>query len=286
MMTNVKKNEIRFAFFGTSHVAAYVLDELERAGLHPNLIVTPEDKPQGRGMEMQPSDVSRWAQLRNLSYAHDWSEFEKRTWDVAIVVDYGVILPKRLLEIPKRGFLNVHPSLLPRFRGPSPMRSAILKDERETGVTVMLVDEQMDHGPIVAQKKVIPGDWPLKNSELERLLLREGGTLLSHILPTWVAGDIEAQPQNDDIATYCEKFSKEDGELDLKSDPYANLLKIRAFEGWPGTYAFFARNEKKLRVQIIDAHMENGKLVIDIVKPEGKGVMPYDAFANSGAVPL
>ena len=282
-MTNRKmKNDIRFAFFGTSHIARAVLEELIAASLAPQLIVT---LPEKRGHEKSSTAISASAQEYGIPLSDNWGEFEGGTWDVAIVVDYGKILPERLLSIPKQGFLNVHPSLLPRLRGPSPMRTAILRDEKTTGVTIMMVDSEMDHGPIVAQKKVEIVNWPPRNSDLERILPYEGGRLLAKILPEYVAGNVEAREQNHDLATYSEKFIKEDGLLDLAADAYKNLLKIRALEGWPGTYAFFERNDKKLRAQILDAHLEQGQLVIDRVKPEGKREMGYQEFLRSGAKP-
>ena len=166
------------------------------------------------------------------------------------------------------------------------MRSAILNDEKETGVTIMQLSEGMDEGPIVAQKKIMAQPWPLKNSELEALLLPMAGQLLAQILPLWIHGEIEAKEQNHDLATYCDKLSKEDGLLDLSADGYKNLLKIKALEGWPGTYTFFERGGKKLRMQILDAHMDNKKLVIDRVKPEGKKEMAYEEFLRSGAKTL
>ena len=182
----------------------------------------------------------------------------------------------------------MHPSLLPRLRGPSPIRSAILADEKQTGVTVMLIDEQMDHGPLLAQKKIDIPAWPPRGRELDTLLAQEGGRLMAQILPLWQKGDIEAQTQNHDVATYSEKFSKEDGLLDLPAgrqaspeEGYKMLLKICAFEGWPGTYAFFERGGKKIGVAILDAHLDNGKLAIDTVKPESKRAMPYADFARS-----
>jgi methionyl-tRNA formyltransferase len=150
----------------------------------------------------------------------------------------------------------------------------------------MLVDEELDHGPIIAQKKVNMQDWPPHGNELDELLAREGGRLLVEILPLWIRGEIEARPQNHDLATYCEKFEKSDGLLDLAEDAYKNLLKIRAFEGWPGTYTFFERDGKRIRVQILDAHIEGTKLVVDKVKPEGKGEMLYADFVRSGARPI
>lgn len=286
--TNMRN--INFAFFGTSHIATMVLDELEKVGLLPALVVTLPPKKQGRGLQEVDTDVATWARQRNVPLAYDWADFEKSPptggWDVAIVVDYGKILPQSLLSIPKKGFLNMHPSLLPRLRGASPMRSAILNNEQDTGVSVILIDEEMDHGPLVAQKKAQFPEWPLKNSELESILVPLGGMLLAQILREYVAGNIEPVEQNHDVATYSGKFTKEDGLLDLKGDVLENLRKIYAFEGWPGTYAFFERAGKKIRVAILDAHIEGKALVIDSVKPEGKNMMPYEEFARSGAKPL
>ena len=288
MMTNPKKNsDIRFAFFGTSHIAVFVLEALQGAELIPQLILTQEPKPQGRGLEAQPTAVEVWGRSHDVPVAYETSALENSSpgggWDVAVVVDYGNLLPKNILDIPRRGFLNVHPSLLPSLRGASPIRSAILKNEKTTGVSVMLVSEGMDEGPIVAQKKIEIDPWPIKNAELEKILLHAGGALLAQTLPQWVAGEIDAHEQNHDIATYSERIKKEDGLLDLRADGYANLLKIRAYEGWPGTYTFFERQGKKIRVGIIDAHMDASKLVIDTVKPEGKKEMPYADFLRSGA---
>ena len=280
-------SKIRFAFFGTSHIAVFVLDALKGAGLIPALIVSPPDKPQGRGLAAKPTAVAAWAQENSVALAREaGAEFKDAKWDVCIIVDYGHILPKDVLAIPRRGFLNIHPSLLPRLRGPSPIRSAILTDEKKTGVSIMLVDEELDHGPIVAQKPVSIPSWPPHASELEKILLEEGGRLLAQILPAWVAGEIEAREQNHDVATYTEKLKKEDGFLDLNADAYKNLLKIRAYEGWPGTYAFFERSGKKIRVQIVDAELKNENLSITRVKPEGKKEMGYSEFLNSGARPF
>ena len=170
----------------------------------------------------------------------------------------------------------------------------------------MLVDVKMDHGPIIAQRKIDIPDWPPRGGDLDALLAREGGRLLAEIIPLWARGEIEAHEQNHDVATYSKMFKKEDGLLDLENgDPYQNLLKIRAFDCWPGTHAFFAPRstdstdsprassgqdgEKRVRVKILDAHLENGpstklgvnKLIIDVVKPEGKKEMPFADFQRS-----
>jgi len=258
----MKKNNVRFAFFGMPPLAEGVLEELALAGFKPERVI-------------ETNDIS----------SELLEELRKDPVDVFIVASFGKILPKELIDIPKLGTLNMHPSLLPRLRGASPMRSAILNDEKETGVSIMLMDEQMDHGPLLAQKKVAIDPWPPRGKDMDSLLAHEGGKLLAKVLPLWIAGELETQEQNHDLATYTEKFTKENGLLDLDADAYQNLLKVRAFEGWPGTYAFFERSGKKIRVQILDAHLESNKLVIDLVKPEGKKEMRYGEFLSSGAKP-
>lgn len=296
-MTKNRANSPKFVFFGTPTLAVTVLEELEKAGLLPSAVVTTPDEKRGRGLKLSPPPVKEWALARGIP-VHQPEKLgaafaSQLAGDVFVVVAYGKILPKSVLDIPKRGVLNVHPSLLPRLRGASPIRSAILNDDKKAGVTVMVLDEEMDHGPIVAQRQVDIPNWPPRAQELEDLLMREGGRLLSQILPEWSLGNIEAREQNHDIATYCQRIQKEDGHLDLSADAYQNLLKIRAYEGWPGTYAFFERPStrsgqaaKKIRVQIIDAHIENSKLVIETVKPEGKKEMLYADFLRSGATPV
>lgn len=279
-----------FVFFGTGEIAVGALNELEHAQLLPSLIISSPDRPAGRGKTLTPPPVKSWALEHGVEILQPGkldSDFcgklQATGYKLFVVVDYGAFLPAKLLTIPEYGTLNMHPSLLPRLRGPSPIRSAILNDEKEVGVSVMLVDEKMDHGPIVAQRKVVVNEWPPRGRELDALLASGGGKLLAEIIPLWLSGTLEAHEQNHDIATFSQMFSKEDGLLDLVSgDPYQNLLKIRAFESWPGTYSFFERGRKRIRVQILDAHMDGKKLVIDRVKPEGKSDMPYSEFEKSG----
>lgn len=298
MTTNLKQpSDLPYVFFGTGAIALGVLDELERARQLPALIVTAPDAPAGRGHTLTPSLVAQWAQQRgiptlkpaalNATFVSELRATSHKLQVILFVVaDYGKILPREVLHIPPRGIVNMHPSLLPKLRGPSPIRSAILGDERDTGVTIMLIDEKMDHGPILAQKKIpVPrppaGGGPLRGRELDGLLAREGGALLSETLPRYVAGGIVPREQDHAQATFTHFLKKEDGLLDLSADAYHNLLKIRAFDGWPGTYTFFERHGKQVRVRITEAHLENEKLVLDRVVPEGKSEMPYADFARS-----
>jgi len=285
-------SKVRFAFFGTPRLASVFLDELEKVGLAPALVVTAPDRKKGRGLELAAPPVKEWALKRNIPVIQP-EKFDEDAAaalravaaDVFIVIYYGKVLPKSILDIPRRGTLNVHFSLLPRWRGTSPVRAAILNDDKEVGTSIILLDEKIDHGPVVAQKKLDISDWPPRASALEERMTLESAKLLVGILPSWLAGDIEAQEQNHDLATQCPTLTKDDGRIELSGDAYQNLLKIRAFDTTIGVHAFFERGGKQIRVQILDAHIENNKLIIDTVKPEGKKEMRYEEFLRSGAQP-
>jgi methionyl-tRNA formyltransferase len=242
-------------------------------------------------MELMPPPVKTLAAARGIPVMqpasfHDADALralDERAWDTFIVVAYNAILPPEVLALPSRGVLNVHPSLLPALRGPSPIRSAILEDMRETGVTVMRMDEKMDHGPIVAQRRVtIPEhQWPMRGRALDALLAETGAELLVETLPSWFSSEHRETPQDHGAATYTEKFAKADGELDLAADPYQNYLKFCAFDGAPGAYFFGEKNGARVRVKVTDAAFEDGTFRILKVVPEGKKEMAYDAFLRS-----
>jgi methionyl-tRNA formyltransferase len=198
-------------------------------------------------------------------------------WDLFIVAAYGKIIPQTILDIPKYGTLNVHPSLLPKFRGSSPIESAILSEETHTGVTIMQLDAQMDHGPVVAQRERVINDWPPKGSELTRDLAHFGGVLLAEIIPAWMNG-LGAHPQDHERATFTRKIKKEDGLIDLSGDSITNYKKIRAFDEWPGAYFFIDRGDKSMRIRITEAKLKDGALEIVRVIPEGKQEMSYQDF--------
>ncbi len=283
----------RFVFFGTPARACDFLDPLEGSGLVPSLVVTTPDTVRGRGMEVSAPPVKDWAQARGISVIQPEEFGEKEAAalraaaaDVFVVIYYGKVLPREILDIPKHGVLNIHFSLLPRWRGTSPVRAAIANDDKEVGTSIMLLDEKIDHGPLIAQKRITVPEWPPKASELEDMATLESAKPLIEILPSWLSGDIEARGQNHDVATMCPKYTKEDGLLDLGANAYQNLLKIQAFDTTVGTHAFFERAGKKIRVGIIDAHREGTRLILDTVKPEGKKEMAYEEFLRSGATPL
>ena len=286
-MNNLNANKI--AFFGTPQFAVTILDELKNVGIIPALVVTAVDKPQGRGLILTPSPVKVWAQTNNvkviqpesLKKASQISELINESWDLFIVAAYGKIIPENILDLPTHKTLNVHPSLLPKLRGSSPIESSILNDDQNVGVTIMRLDKEMDHGPIVAQEKFPAekiGSWPITAPVLEDIAAHTGGALLAKIIPDWIAGKIKETEQDHSQATYCQKITKADGLIDLSADPRTNYLKICAYFGWPGTYFFKESKGKQIRVSIKKANYKDNQLTIESVVPEGKSEMPYLDF--------
>ncbi len=276
-------NKPAFVFWGTPDFAVIILNELKEVGFLPALVVTAPDKPKGRHLVLTPPPVKVWALENNVDVLQSEkidADFIKKlqasNWDLFIVAAYGKILKKEVLDLPAHGTLNVHPSLLPAFRGSSPIESAILAGLPETGVSIMLLDEQMDHGPVLAQKKYQLGS-DTGATELEAALAHIGGALLAETIPSWVAGEIKAISQDNAQATFTKKIKKEDGLLDLATDPAINYRKFKAYEGWPRTYYF--KDEK--RVIVTQAQLVDGELKIEKVLPEGKKEMGYEDFLRS-----
>lgn len=239
-----------FAFFGTSVDSRFALEQLERLDLAPALVVDSKDFP---------------------------PELYNSEWDFFLVASYGKILPKEILALPKHGCLNIHPSLLPKFRGPSPYVCAILQDERQTGVTLMLMEERMDAGPIIAQARIEidEADWPPKGLLLSEMLFVEGVNLLAEVLPQWMAGAFTPEPQDESKATYTKKFGDKDALLNLEGSPRENFLKIRAFDKNPRAYFLTPKGK---RVIVTEAEYEDDRLKLLKVIPEGKREMPYEDY--------
>lgn len=279
-------SEIKIAFFGNSTFSRICLEEMKKNGVLVDLIVTTEDKPVGRKMELTPTPTKTWAEENSIEYITPKSlkndEFITKIsqYNLYIVASYGKIIPKQVIDLPEYKTLNIHPSLLPKYRGPSPLQEQILKDDKEVGVSVMLIDELVDHGPIVAQEQVIL-DEILGFNRLQELLAKKGSDLLCKILPDWIKGKIKETPQEDSLATFTKKVEKEDGLIDVVSgDSRKNYLKVLAYEVWPGTYYEIEKGDKKIRVKIKKASFKDGQLIIERVLPEGKKEMDYKSFLN------
>ena len=280
--------KINFIFWGTPEVASETLEILKESGYAPSLIVTAPDKPQGRKMLITPPPVKVWAEKNNIPYlqpekltpsAFSASPLVRGMLDggielLSIVVAYGKIMPEEILNIPKLGSINIHYSLLPKYRGASPVESAILNGEVETGVTIQKMEYKMDSGPILAMERVsiFPDE---KASDLRKRLIKIGGELLVKILPDLIEGKTKEVSQDESQATFCKKIKKEDGLVNLGAElPSVLYNKFRAYATWPRT--FFFQNEK--RIIITDATLENNQFVIKKVLPEGKKEIDYKNF--------
>lgn len=282
--------EIKIGFWGGPEYSVLTLNKLHEAGFTIAFVATSLDKPKGRNLVLTPPPAKVWAlahdipvlqpeKLKDPAFIESLKAFD---CDVFVVMAYGKIMPDEILEMPRAKSLNIHPSLLPRFRGACPIESAILADERETGVTIMQMDHDMDHGPIVAQEKVTMTPWPQPAEILGTVLVNKGADLLVSLLPEWVAGKMTPVAQDHSLATYTKKIIKEDGLIDLSADGYANFLKIQAYHRWPSAYFFKTDikngEEKKTRVKITQASFIDNKLVIEKVIPEGRSEQPYTNF--------
>ncbi|MCK5027605.1 MAG: methionyl-tRNA formyltransferase, partial [Candidatus Pacebacteria bacterium] len=286
---NMNKNisKLNIAFFGSPQFAVYALDELEQHNIVPSLVVTQPDRPAGRKMQLTSPEAKIWAEERNLATFQPEDLRDKETitalkdegpWDIFIVASYGNIIPKEILDIPKHGTLNIHPSLLPKHRGATPLQAAILEDN-ETGVTIMLMDEKMDHGAIVTQEKTKTDTWPVRASKLEKITAEQGAKMIANVLDDLIQGKIEPKEQDHEQATFTKKLTKQDGLIDIENgDPKENYRKILAYDIFPRAYFFTEKNGKKIRVVITDADLIDGKLIITRVIPEGKKEMDYKVF--------
>ncbi len=249
-----------FVFFGTDEFAAAVLQGLGRCALFPTLIITTPDRPKGRGLKLTPPPAKVWAEKNAIPYSYNLSP---NPYNLFIVASYGQIIPKNILDMPTHGTLNLHPSLLPKYRGPTPIQSAILNGDEETGVSIILLDEEIDHGPVLATKtyNLKPITYPLLRDELAKL----GAELLAEVLPDYLAGKIKPVPQDHAIATFTKKIKKEDGLIDPAGDSQLNYREFLAYQPWPGVYFF----ENGKRIKITNAHLDGKRFVIDTVVPEG-----------------
>lgn len=273
----------KFVFFGTPELARETLDVLEAHGFIPSAIVTAPDKPTGRHFTLTPTPVKVWAQTHHIPLLTPTMLDEKVHADIqaigasfGIVVAYGKILPESLLQLFPKGLLNIHYSLLPKYRGASPVESAILHNESETGVTIQKIHAKMDYGPIVAHT-ITAISANETGPELRRRLTGLGATLLVTTVPKWIQNEIQPIEQNHEVATFCKKIKKEDGEIKLDDDPQINWNKYRAYFGWPGTFFF---DERGKRVKITKATLKDGKFVIEKVIPEGKKEVLYEDFVR------
>lgn len=284
---------IKFVFFGVGPLAESALYALYKNDLTPSLIITSPDKKVGRNLKIQKNIIATWCETKNIKV---WqpetlenidsknSPLKEIVFDVALVVSYPKILPKEILELPKHGTLNVHPSLLPKYRGPSPIQTALLNGETLTAVSIIKLNEKIDAGPILLQKEIEILDDDT-NETLERKCGAEGGDMLAQILSHYLEGNLKLKEQNHSEATFTRKFNKTDGEIKLEDSAIEVQNKFKAFLPHISIFFFLKHKERELRIKIskinLDKDFAKNKSAVDIIKnviPEGKSEMTWEDF--------
>ncbi|HDY72874.1 MAG TPA: methionyl-tRNA formyltransferase [bacterium] len=265
---------IKTILMGTSEFAERIFTNFyQRLNFDIAAVVTTPDKPAGRKQKLLPSPVKKFAEENKLpvfDFEHikdpqSIDKIKELNPDLIILCAYGQIVPKEILEIPKYGALNIHPSLLPKYRGASPIHAAILNGDKISGVTIMLMDEKMDHGDIISNFKFQISKPKITYKELEDKLIDVSADLLIKTLPNWIEGKIKAQAQDHSKATFCKIIKKQDGKIDWNKSAEEIERTIRAFHQWPTSYTFF--NNKQLKVLGADTKEDKIKMLIRAYDP-------------------
>lgn len=285
------KTSISYAFFGTGALAESVLAALVRAGYIPKVVVSKPDSLQGRHMQLTAPYIKTWAEMKGIEVMQPQKldetfckELEIKNCELFIVASYGKIIPENILTLPAQGVLNVHPSLLPKYRGPSPIESVLLSGDLTTGVTIMKLDKEMDHGPILAQNSFSISVHE-NSGTLEVRAGQLGGELLISVLPHYLEGVLIPKEQNHTEATTCKKITKEMGHVELTEDIDITRRKYRALTPWPMLYFFIDHAGKSIRVKINELDLicedKESRALFDYivtVTPEGKKTMDWESF--------
>ncbi|MEI7749458.1 MAG: methionyl-tRNA formyltransferase [Candidatus Moraniibacteriota bacterium] len=303
--------QVRVVFMGTPDFSKDILAGLTDAGYHVVAVYTRPDKPVGRKQSIATSPVKRFA-LEHEIPVEQPSRFDHETIktlkayrpDLIIVAAYGRILPPDVLAIPGFGCLNVHASLLPRWRGASPVQNVFLSGDTETGVSIMLMDAGMDTGPVFVQEAFPIGPDDTRESLLSRMTA-DGIRLLKGVIPQWIEKRIEPKEQDGSKATLCELIEREDGRLFWNETAETLWNRYRGLHPWPGIFTFWKREDGLLRLKLVRISAQRtepsvkhgygevfevgekiaiqtgeGLIFVEEIQPEGKGVMSIRDFLN------
>ena len=315
---------MKFSFWGTSNFSISILNELIKNDLVPSLIVTFSPKAFGRKKLLKANIVEELAKQYNIEiiYADTldnqtlYDTLKIKKLDVGIVASYGKIISKNILKVFPFGLINVHPSLLPKYRGPSPIQGAILNNETITGTSIFILDEQMDHGPILGQIStpiLLDDDY----NSLKKRLTVLGSKLIVNLLPQYVNHTISIKPQEEYLATYTQKFTFETCHIDWSQPTQTVYNFIRALAHEPGVFSYYEKNSKKTILKILKANFViepeihnaltlthatdqdgtvfqeqkrffiktlDGYLELITVQPEGKNQMSFLSFFNGNKI--
>ena len=309
---------MKIVFMGTPEPAAKILQDLVTAKHEILCVVTQPDRPKGRGKKISFPPVKEIALKHTLPIEQPeklkgnqtfFSFLKSLSPDIIVVVAYGKILPKKILDIPKHGCINVHASLLPKYRGAAPIQWALLKGEKETGVTIMKLDEGLDTGDILLQKKIKIEENDNAISLLKKLF-DAGQRLLLRVLEQVKSGKVEGKKQDDAKSTYAPLITKESGEVDWKKTAEEIHNRIRAMLPWPVAHTFYRGKLLKIwksQIHVIDLETKNklpgtivqivknvgfivatgnGHLLISEVQPEAGRRMSAASFVNGHDVKI
>ncbi len=295
--------DLRVVFMGTPEFAVPSLKRLVEEGYNVKLVITQPDKPAGRGRKLTPPPVKVTAEKLGIPVYQPEKIKENEELrkiledlnpDLIVVAAYGKILPDWLINLPRFGTINVHASLLPKYRGASPIQWALLNGEKETGVTIMKVIPELDAGDIISQRRV-KIEKEDNAQTLHDKLSRIGADLLVETIPLYVSGELKPVPQNSEEATYCPQIKKEMGEIDWKRSAEEIFNQVRAFTPWPSAYTTYrGKRIKILKVRPVEGSGSPGEIIkadseliiatgknalrVEKLKPEGKREISGEEF--------
>lgn len=283
---------MKIVFFGTPSYVLPILTKLHKAfvtgpGKSPiTAVVTQPPKPVGRKQILTYSPIDKWAHEHKIPIYYSAKEIIENPPDatLGVLASYGEIIKKDVINLFPQGILVIHPSLLPKYRGASPIPAAIANRDEVTGCSIIRMDEKMDHGPIVTQFKeeILPED----NAEtLRNRIFEKSADVLTEMLPAYIQGKITLKKQNDEEATFTKLMKKEDGFIDInRKIPEEVDSFIRAMSPWPGAWTFVylptSKGQVKHRLKLLKSHIEDGKLILDEVQLEGKGPVSWKQFKD------
>lgn len=298
---------MRFFFFGSGEFSGNILETLIENELIPQAVITRIDRPGGRGRRMRPTRVKLLAeesgmklmQPRSIKEASFLDTLKAAQPEVILLADYGELLPPVLLELPPGGCVNVHPSLLPRYRGASPVQRALMDGVDITGVSLMLMEKGLDTGPIIYQQSMEIGEDDDAGSLAKKLAVL-GGRLLVSRLPAYLSGELSPHPQDESDASYAEPISKGDLLIDWSRQAQTLFNQVRALSPSPGAYTYFRGKRLKVLRAIPSAGgseslpgtvvvQENNRLLVkagegalrlELLQPEGKKKMTAEEFLH------
>jgi methionyl-tRNA formyltransferase len=291
--------KLSLAFFGTPDFSAAFLEKIfsdPELPIEVKQVFTQPDAKVGRTQTITKTPVREIAEQKGVNVHTDLNNAAAllKEIDLAFLFAYGKIIPSELLSAPKFGFWNLHPSLLPKYRGPSPMATSLLNGDVETGVTIIQLDEELDHGPVIAQQAcyIFPV-W--RRDQLEKHLIDLGSELFKKVVLEY-ASDLSRVPhieQNHADATYTQRMKKDDGYVPLEKLRITNyelrkniFNKFRGYYPWPGLWTTVKIGASEKRLKITKIHWENDDMVIKKVQLEGKNEVDYEQFKKAYQVSL